>query len=180
MSEKKAWQSYEEVATYLLNEFAEHFGLECVEGKQCVTGASGTDWELDAKGVSKNGEGFLIVECKHRKGRLNQAILGSLAYSIQDTGAQGGIVVTPIDLQKGAKKIAAHENIHHVILNPSSTTSQYVLRFLEKVFVGVAVSVGISAEVRCQVFSADEMKAIKAMPQSEREEFLEIYNEICS
>ncbi|MGX9726266.1 MAG: restriction endonuclease [Candidatus Electronema sp. VV] len=168
MSENKSWQSYEDVATYLLNQFAEHFGLECVEGKQLVPGTSGTDWEIDAKGVAKNGEGFLIVECKHRKGRLNQAILGSLAYSIQDTGAQGGIVVTPIDLQKGAKKIAAHENIHHVILNPSSTTSQYVLRFLEKVFVGVAVSVGISAEVRCQVFSADE---VKAMPQSEREEF---------
>lgn len=172
MSEKKAWQSYEEVATYLLNEFAEHFGLECVEGKQCVTGASGTDWELDAKGVSKNGEGFLIVECKHRKGRLNQAILGSLAYSIQDTGAQGGIVVTPIDLQKGAKKVAAHENIQHAILGPSSTTTQYILHFLNKVFVGVEVTVGVHVTCRARAFSADEAKAIEALPQAEFETFI--------
>lgn len=173
MSKKKAWESYEEVATYLLNEFAEHFGLECVEGKQSVPGKkTGTDWELDAKGVAKNGEGFLVVECKHRKGRLNQAIISSLAYSIQDTGAQGGIVVTPIDLQKGAKKIAAHENIHHVILDPNSTKNQYVLRFLKKVFVGVTASVGISAEARVGFISPEETKIINAIPQSEREAFM--------
>ncbi|CAK8722967.1 Restriction endonuclease type IV Mrr domain-containing protein [Candidatus Electrothrix laxa] len=158
---KKSWESYEEVATYLLNQFADHFGLECVEGKQCVTGASGTDWEIDAKGVSDNGEGFIIVECKRRKNRLNQAILGSLAYSIKDTGAQGGIVVTPIDLQKGAKKIAAHENIHHVILDPSSTISQYVLRFLNKVCFGLSMTVGVDIAVRVRAVSADEMKAIE-------------------
>ena len=177
MSENKSWQSYEEVTTYLLNQFAEHFGLECVEGKQLVPGTSGTDWEIDAKGVAKNGEGFLIVECKHRKCRLNQAILGSLAYSIQDTGAQGGIVVTPIDLQKGAKKIAAHENIHHVILDPNSTKNQYVLRFLKKVFVGVTASVGISAEARVGFISPEETKIINAMPQAEREAFMKNFLE---
>jgi hypothetical protein len=177
MSEKKAWKTYEEVATYLLNQFAEHFGLECVEGKQHVPGAPGTDWEIDAKGVLKNGEGFFVVECKCRKGRLNQAILGSLAYTIQKTGAQGGIVVTPIDLQKGAKQIADDESIHHVILDPSSTTNQYVLRFLKKVFVGVTASVGISAEARVGFISPEETKIINAMPQAEREAFMKNFLE---
>ncbi len=171
MPEKKSWQSYEEVATYLLNEFAEYFGLECVEGKQRVPGKK-TDWEIDAKGIAKNGEGFLVVECKRRKGRLSQGLICSLAYSIQDTGAQGGIVVTPIDLQKGAKKIAAHENIHHVILDQNSTTSQYVLRFLNKVFVGVEVTAGVHVTGRARAFSADEAKAIEALPQAEFEAFI--------
>lgn len=156
MPKKKSWKSYEEVATHLLNRFAEHFGLKCVEGKQCVPGKSGTDWEIDAKGVAKNGEGFFVVECKHRKGRLNQAILGSLAYSIQDTGAQGGIVVTPIDLQVGAKKVAAQENIHHVKLSPESTTTVYLLRWLKGIFTGLPpATCGMKAGLTLRVFQND-------------------------
>jgi hypothetical protein len=52
----KPWRTYEEVAQYLLNEFAAHFGLGHVEGKQVVPGQSGADWEIDAKGVAVNGE----------------------------------------------------------------------------------------------------------------------------
>ncbi|WP_417915997.1 restriction endonuclease [Candidatus Electronema sp. JC] len=178
MSEKKSWQTYEEVVTYLLNKFAEHFGLECVEGKQHVPGTCGTDWEIDAKGVAKNGDGFLIVECRrYTTSRLDQESVAGLAFRIQDTGAQGGFVVTPLDLQEGAKKVAAHENIHHVILDPNSTTNQYVLRFLKKVFVGVTASVGISAEARVGFISPEETKIINAMPQAEREAFMENFME---
>jgi len=172
---KKPWQTYEEVATYLLNQFAEHFSLECVEGKQSVPGnKSGTNYEIDAKGVMKNGEGFLVVECRrYTTSRLNQEKMGGLAWRIhQDIGAQGGIIVNPLELQIGAKKVAACENIHHVILDQNSTTSQYVLRFLNKVFVGITASVGVSAEMRRRVFSQDEMKVINARPQSEREAFM--------
>ena len=35
----KSWQSYEEVAQYLLNKFADHFELGHVEGKQDVENA---------------------------------------------------------------------------------------------------------------------------------------------
>ena len=37
MTDKK-WESYEEVAVHLLNEFAKEFGLEGVENKQSVEG----------------------------------------------------------------------------------------------------------------------------------------------
>ncbi len=179
MPENKSWQSYEEVATYLLNQFAEHFGLECVEGKQSVPGnKSGTNWNIEAKGVAKNGEGFLIVECRrYTTSRLDQESIGGLAWRIQDTGAQGGIVVSPLELQAGAKKVAACTNIHHVILDPSSTTNHYILRFLKKVFVGAAASVGISAEARIGFLTPDETKAMKAMSTSEREEFMKNFME---
>ena len=45
----KKWETYEEVATYLLNEFADKFGLSRVEGKQQLKGIE-TNWEIDANG----------------------------------------------------------------------------------------------------------------------------------
>ena len=52
------WERYEQTAQYLLNEFAEHFGLGRVEDKQVVPGASGTEWEIDAKGVKRSLPAF--------------------------------------------------------------------------------------------------------------------------
>jgi hypothetical protein len=127
-----AWRTYEEVAQHLLNEFAVQFGLGHVEGKQIVPGESGAGWEIDAKGVAVNGEGFVIIECRrHTTSKLAQESVAGLAYRITDTGASGGILVAPLDLQSGAKKVAGHSNIQHVILDPSSTTKEYVLCFLK-------------------------------------------------
>jgi hypothetical protein len=82
----KQWESYEEVAAYLLNQFAEQFGLGRFEGKQVVAGESGTEWQIDAKGCSDGGSHFLVVECKrHTKSGISQAITAALAWSIQDT-----------------------------------------------------------------------------------------------
>lgn len=135
----KTWRTYEEVAQYLLNQFVEHFKLGRVEGKQIVPGKSGAEWEIDAKGVKSDEGGFLIVECRRRTtSRLNQESMAALALRIQDTGAQGGIVVSPFELQSGANKVAAHYNIQHVTLDPKSTTSDYILKFLNQIFVGIS------------------------------------------
>ena len=160
----KAWQSYEEVAQYLLNRFAEHFKLGHVEGKQLVAGNSGAEWEIDAKGVSEEGEAFLIIECRrYTKSHLNQESIAALAFRIQDAGAKGGIVVSPLELQSGAKKVAASANIKHVTLEPQSTTSDYMLRFLNQMFVGVSDSVTVTDSVCIQVIRdgtvIDERKA---------------------
>jgi hypothetical protein len=62
---KQKFETYEEVSQYLLNEFASEFGLSRVEGAQTVKGQrSGTNWRLDAKGVKKDGVGFVIIECR--------------------------------------------------------------------------------------------------------------------
>jgi Restriction endonuclease len=136
MSEKK-WESYEEVATYLLNQFAEKFELGRFEGKQITPGESGTDWEIDAKGYSADESHFVVVECKrYTKGRVSQAITGSLAWVIKDTGASNGILVSPFGLQEGAKKIASMAGIHEVILDKDSTNTNYVLSFLNQVCLG--------------------------------------------
>ena len=141
MSEK-IWESYEKVATYLLNQFAENFGLGGFEGKQKVPGESGTKWEIDAKGYSADGSRFVVVECKRHttKNGVSQALTGTLAWTIQDTGASGGILVSPLGLQDGAKKVAAKAGICEVRLDENSTTTDYLLRFLNQVCFGLRES----------------------------------------
>jgi Restriction endonuclease len=133
----ETWETYEEVARYLLDKICDRFGLERVEGKQKVLGDS-TDWRIDAKGVRQGGVGFLIVECRrYTTSKLAQEDVGGLAFRISDTGADGGIIVSPFDLQKGAKKVANAKNIKHVTLDPNSATTEYVMRFLGDIFAGL-------------------------------------------
>jgi hypothetical protein len=151
---KEAWQTYEEVAAYLLNEFAAEFGLDRVEGKQNVSGLrSGTTWEIDAKGVRENNEGFIIVECRrYTNSKQNQEKLGSLAYRIADIGAAGGIIVSPLDLQKGAKKIAQAENIAEVTLSPDSTPHYFAMQFLNKIMIGIREEICVGMQVETEQF----------------------------
>ncbi len=146
------WRTYEEVAEYLLNQFAEQFKLGRVEGKQLVPGMSGTHWEIDAKGINSDGDGFLIIECRrYTNSRLNQEGMAALAYRIQDTGANGGIVVSPLELQSGAKKVAAHSNVQHVILDPNSTTLEYMMKFLNQIFIGFSATVSVTDSLHIQI-----------------------------
>lgn len=148
----KTWRTYEEVAQYLLNEFAEHFGLERVEEKQKIVGLrSGRKIEIDGKGLKQGNTGFVIVECKKYKDRVEAEKLEALAYRIMDAGAAGGIIVSPMDLQAGARKIAEGENIVRVQLNENSTEHSYVLRFLNQIMVGLADELNLRDEVTVEV-----------------------------
>jgi hypothetical protein len=89
--------------------------------------------------------------------RQNQDRVGGLAYRIIDTGAQGGILVSPLGLQEGASKIAKAENIYSVILDAGSTTTEYVLRFLEKTRYGkhLQSTIPITATLSAKVIRKD-------------------------
>ena len=69
------------------------------------------------------------------KVRIEQEEAGGLAFRIMDTGAVGGLFVTPIGLQEGARKVAAATNIRLVRLNADATPQQFVLEFLGNLFV---------------------------------------------
>jgi hypothetical protein len=169
MTDIKVWRTYEEVAAFLLNRFAEEFGLTHFEGKQKVTGVrSGTDWEIDAKGIRDSDEIFIIVECRrYTKSKQNQENIGALAYRIMDTGAAGGIIISPLGTQEGAKKVASAENIHNVILEPKSTTEDYILKFLNKIMVGFTDKVSISDS-----FKATIIQDGKVIPYNPHEELI--------
>jgi hypothetical protein len=141
------------VLTYI-DQFAADFGLDRVEGKkQDVPGQrSGTSWQIDAKGVRQGNDGFVIVEFRrYTTSRQTQERMGGLAYRIRDTGAKGGIIVSPLGLQEGAAKIAAAENVVNVVLDENCNRYEYIMRFLNKVMIGVqgtgGVVFGSSADV---------------------------------
>lgn len=142
----KAWRTYEEVATYLLDINAKEFGLNRVEAKQSLSGKrSGTSWVVDAKGINENGTGIVIVECRrYTMSRQNQEKMGALAYRIIDTGASGGIIVSPMGLQPGAEKVASSEGILEVMLDADSTPQEFAMRFLNKLMVGIQETISVS------------------------------------
>ena len=152
MSDKKEWRTYEQVAQDPIGTVCKSFWARGIEGKQLVPGASGTNWEIEAKGIKIGDEGIVLIECRrHTKSKLSQEQLGRMAFRIKDTGAQGGIIVSPLGLQKGAELVAAHENIIQVILDAKSTTTEYVMRFLNNIFVGVSAELSFKSSLKVDV-----------------------------
>jgi len=142
---QRHWQTYEEVAAYLLNQIAAHFGVGHFEGKQVVPGSSGTTWEIDAKGCTCDASQILVVECKrHTKAGISQAIVASLAWTIRDVGARGGILVSPLGLQEGARKVAQAAGIVEVFMDKDSTTTDFFLKFLNQIHAGYSESLGFA------------------------------------
>ena len=139
----KPWENYEEVAAKLLDEFAAHFGLDRVEGKQKLPGVkSSTTWEVDAKGVRESDGAVFVVECRRYPDRkMNQGAIAALAYRIQDIGAEGGIVVSPLELQSGARRIAKAEEIIEVQLDPNSTPRDFAMRFFGKLMAAGSIEI---------------------------------------
>lgn len=140
------WRTYEEVATKILDRLRDALGLSAVEGKQSLPGLSGTEWELDAKGIKQESDAFVIVECRRQTtSRIKQEAVAALAFRIQDTGAAGGFVVSPLGFQEGAQKVARSANIHSVLLNAAATPQEFVLSFLGNLFLSLT-GVKASAE----------------------------------
>lgn len=146
---RRSWETYEQVACFLLNRIAGELGLSSVERKQRVRGTRSTaTWEIDAKGVSEGGVGFFLVEARRwEKRRLTQEHVASIALRVHDTRAGGGIVVSPLGLQCGARKVAAAYGVTSVQLNANATTTEFMLRFLNRVMLSQApdrLSIGVA------------------------------------
>lgn len=147
---EKSWENYEQVATELLRQIKEHFGLSDVEPKQKVAGTD-TDWVIDAKGIRSETGRIVVIECRrYTTSGIDQEAMGGLCFKVQDLGADGGILVSPFLPQKGARQIAAARNIALVRLTPDSTTTNYLLHFLNKVMAGnfvdsISVTPGIDS-----------------------------------
>ena len=132
------WKDYESVAREILRYLASELSIISVDGEAVLPGRSGTNWHVEGTATCVDGDGFLILECRrHTKKGLNQESLGGLAFRIQDTGGSGGIVVSPLPLQKGAELVAQSENIVPVQIEEWSTAENYLARVLGKTFHGI-------------------------------------------
>lgn len=153
--ESTTWKSYEDVARCLLDKIGDALGLERVEGKQSLVGESGTTWVIDGKGVRANDGAIVVIECRrYTTSRLKQEYMAGLAWRISDVGASGGIVVTPIGVQGGGQIVAKSAGIEVVHLDANSTTD-YVLKFLNKVFLGVTSPVTITDTAVFEISRSD-------------------------
>jgi hypothetical protein len=134
----KAWESYELAAQAIIERFKKEFGLSLVEGKQRVEGKeTGTQWEVDAKGVIEGEEAFVLIECRRYKTKKQtQEQAAAIAYRVRDTGSSGGIIVSPMGLQSGAKKVANANKIIEVKLHENSSPEIFMVEFLGKVIHG--------------------------------------------
>lgn len=134
----KEWKAYEEIGTFLLNEMAKHFNLKKVEGKQKLVGEkSDLKWEIDAKGIIKDSKAFFVIEFRrYTTKRISQGDVAKLRGTIEDLNAEGGILVSPLGFQKGAKKYAKSYGIIEVKMDENSTNLDYILKFLNEIKVG--------------------------------------------
>jgi hypothetical protein len=150
--EPTTWETYEDVARYLLGKMGDTLGLglESVEGKQKLVGKA-TDWTVDGKGVKTEDGAIVIIECRrYTTSKLDQEAMGGFAYRIGDVGAAGGIIVTPIGVQEGGKNIAKYEGIDVIHLNKDATTTDFVLEFLERVFIGASAELHATATLTAE------------------------------
>lgn len=133
----------------MLEKIKKELKLQSIEGKQKLIGLdTGTEWEVDAKGVSEESEGIVLIECRrYTASRQNQERVAALAYRIHDTRARGGIMVTPLGLQSGAKRVAEANNIKSVEIDANSTPENFAMRFLKQLFGGVTDKIGLSDAV---------------------------------
>lgn len=161
----RACDTYEEVANYLLERLSDALGLglERVEGKQKLVGKSGMEWTVDGKGVKTDDGAVVIIEARrYTNSKLKAEAVGAIQYRINDVGAAGAIVVTPIGLQEGGEKIAQyHHNLQTVHLDADSTTTDYVLKFLGHVFLGASAGLVVTpiVEATAEVTHPDGSKS---------------------
>jgi hypothetical protein len=136
-----AWSIYEGAACKVLADLRQVLGISAVEGKQSLEGVSGTSWEIDAKAWCEGSDGFLIVEVRRlTTAGLKQEDVAAIAYRIRDVGGSGGVIVSPLPMQKGARLVAASADISHIRLSPESTTETYLAEFMGRRFIGVSAS----------------------------------------
>jgi len=141
MQSPKKWQTYEEVVAQLIKDLAEEFGLSDVEGKQILQGQN-TTWEVDGKGIRDGDQSIIVIECKRwLTKKPGQAELAALAYTIKDLGASGGLYVSPIGLQQGAKKIAEAEKVIEVKLAAESTITDMTMELLKKTIIRKSIEI---------------------------------------
>lgn len=155
--DKPEWKKYEEVAVYILDQIAGKLGLERVEGKQYVSGSrSTTEWEIDGKGVKVGGDGFIILECRrYTTSKQKQEQVAALAYRIIDTGADGAFLISPLGLQEGAERVASAEGIVPILMDQNSTRTDYMVKFLDRVFIGVTATMRWNVHADMTAVSAD-------------------------
>lgn len=150
MEHPAKWETYEHVARKVVADLRRELGVSDVAGKQELQGESGAIWTIDGKATCGASEGFFVIEARrHTTSGQKQEHMAALAYRIQDLGGTGGIIVSPLPLQRGAKLVAVCEQIAELQLCADATAENYVAQFLERKFHHATVKSGLRIGDHC-------------------------------
>jgi hypothetical protein len=124
-----------------LSEALELGSVKVDKKQKCERTKSGTTWEIDRVGITKDGQKVVAIECRrYPDRRIKQSEMAALAYIKHDIDAKSAIVVTPKGVQAGGIKIAEHENIIIIRLDKDATTTDFLLQTMDKRIVGAGFS----------------------------------------
>jgi hypothetical protein len=155
----QTWKSYEDAVRAIISQHREFFGLEFIEptsGK--VEGKSGYSWNIEIIGYTSDNRKIVLFEVRRKTTRnIEPKEAGELAYRIEDTGAEKGYFVTPLEtrLSSGAYKIANSEEIEHIQVSINSTPDNHLMRYLNNTFLKIAEQLGLKEAWTLTKFDKD-------------------------
>jgi hypothetical protein len=131
---EKQWVTYEEVVAQLLDTFAAYFGVE--RNEVSLNNLPGTTYEVDGKGFSRGNLGYFFIECRrYINTSQSRADVCAFAFQVEDTGAIGGIIVSPLVLKEGLTIVSEAKNVKRVQHN-GLLDKHPLLSFLNSVMYG--------------------------------------------
>jgi hypothetical protein len=149
-------ERYEQVTRAILERCREQLGYKEVCPKGKIPGETGTEWEIDAICYRAESDGMILVECRrHTTSKIDQEQVGGLVFRIIDTGAEGGLMVTPLGFQAGAELVAKARQVNLATLNPDATEREYVLKIAGQLFLGVGSLISFRQLVQVKVITGN-------------------------
>lgn len=137
---RKKWTAYEDAAQSVIAGMREAISLATGGERKKVEGASGMQWELDARAWQEGADGFLLVEVRQYDSPLNQAALAVIAWRIQNMDGSGRIVAALLPQEKCVLPAANKADSEYLRLTDDSTAQNYIAEFLSRRFHSLTVT----------------------------------------
>ncbi len=136
---RKKWAAYEDAAQSVIAGMREAINLATGGVRQKVEGASGMQWELDARAWQEGADGFLLVEVRQYDSPLNQEALAVIAWRIQDMDGSGRIAASLLPQETCFSPAANAADSEYLRLTDDSTAQNYIAEFLSRRFHSLTV-----------------------------------------
>jgi hypothetical protein len=130
----KKWAAYEDAARSVIAGMREAINLATGGEVQRGEGASGMQWELDAKAWQEGTNGFLLVEVRQYDSPLNQEALAVIAWCIHGAAGSGRVVASSLLREECSSPVTNTADTEYLRLTDDSTAQNYIAEFLSRRF----------------------------------------------
>jgi hypothetical protein len=137
---RKKWAAYEDAARSVIAGMREAINLATGGEAQRVEGASGMQWELDAKAWQEGTDGFLLVEVRQYDSPLNQEALAVIAWRIHGVDGSGRVVASSLQQEECSSPATNTADTEYLRLTDDSTAQNYIAEFLSRRFLDLTAT----------------------------------------